>query len=100
MSKAVTPTANPNKTTAQIQVDAYGYINTCMNTIINANSVLNDPNAQTKYSSAYLTQQQTAMQTAISNIMAFAGWFMKKYNITLPTAWADADVLANTNVLS
>lgn len=98
--KVVGRVANPNKTTAQIQSDAYGYINTRMNEIVNANTILNDPNASTKYSSTYLTNQQTIMQTAISNIMAFAAWFMNKYNIVLPTAWTDAQVLANTNVLS
>ena len=98
--KAIVSAANPNKTTAQIQSDAYAYINTRMNEIINASTVLNDPNANTKYSTAYLISQQTIMQTAISNIMAFASWFMNKYNIVLPTAWTDAQVLANTSVLS
>jgi hypothetical protein len=93
-------TLNKSKTTAQIQSDAYAYISTQLNAIINANAILNDPNASTKFASAYITAQQTAMQTAITNIMAFAAWFMNKYNIQLPTAWTDAQVLANTGVLS
>ncbi|MGH2613424.1 MAG: hypothetical protein ACRDFB_10320, partial [Rhabdochlamydiaceae bacterium] len=82
------------KSESQIQSDAIAYIATRLNEILNAQAVINDPNASTKYASAFIQQQEQIVADAVSKAMGVGMWLATRNEMTL-TAWTDDQVTAN-----
>lgn len=88
------PALTPNQ-----QQQAISYIQSWLAQLLTALSILNDPNASTKYSSTYLQQQEALVQTMTQNAMNLGMWLAAKNQMTL-TAWTDSQVQENTSILS